>query len=348
MSHGKIGVALLGYGYWGPNVLRNMWAASDFAVQAVVDSNPARLSEVEPVYPGLATFTSVDDLLASALPLDAVVVATPPATHAHFGAAALERGAHVLMAKPLATTSADARRLAELARDTERVLLVDHTYVYTGAVRQLRHELAEGTLGRPLYYSSVRVNLGLFQSDTSVLWDLMPHDLSIMQVIFRSRIARVSATAHAVTGYQQWDIANATIWLESGVVGFANVSWVAPTKVRLILVGGTQRSAVYDDLEATEKVRVYDKGVSIEEADEVSARREVLVQYRLGDVRIPHLDAEEALSHELRHFAACIRGEDEPLTNAEAGIEVVAAIEAMEQSAALGGVAVDVLDSVTL
>jgi predicted dehydrogenase len=242
------------------------------------------------------------------------------------------------MTKPLAT---DFEQASGLVREAERrglLLAVDHTYVYTGAVGYLRDSIERGELGTPLYYSSVRVNLGLFQPDASVIWDLMPHDLSIIQALFRSPIERVSATAHAASGYTHWDIANATVWLESGLVAFVNVSWMAPTKLRTVLIGGSSRSAVYDDLEATEKVRIYDKGVSLDFVDDdVSARRQFLVQYRLGDVRIPHLDAEEALARELRHVAACVRGEETPLTSAAAGLEVVAAIEAMEQSVGAGG-----------
>lgn len=340
MSEVPLRVGLLGYGYWGPNLLRNMWASRDFEVKAVADTNPARLEEIRALYERVHIHSCADALFAEADDLDLVAIATPPATHYELGMKALNADLHVLMAKPLATNYDDACHLAGEAERHGKLLLVDHTYVYTGAVAELGASIRRGDLGRPLYYSSVRVNLGLFQPDASVIWDLMPHDLSIIQALFGSPIDRVSATAHAVSGYTQWDIAHATLWLESGLVAFVNVSWMAPTKVRLVLVGGSQRSALYDDMEATEKVRIYDKGVSIESADDVSTRRDLLVQYRLGDVRIPHLDAEEALARELRHVAACIRGLEEPITGAAAGAEVVAAIEAVEQSAQAGGLTV--------
>jgi predicted dehydrogenase len=342
MENTPLRVGLLGYGYWGPNLLRNMWVAPDFDVVAIADTDPARLDEARIRYKTLRTYESADALLAGEVDLDLVVVATPPGTHFELGRRALDAGAHILMAKPLATNYDDASHLVEAAEREGKRLLVDHTYVYTGAVAELKTLIENGELGTPLYYSSVRVNLGLFQPDASVIWDLMPHDLSIIQALFHSPIQRVSATAHSVSGYAHWDIAHATVWLESSVVAFINVSWMAPTKLRTVLIGGSQRSAVYDDMEATEKVRIYDKGVSLNQTDEVSARRDLLVQYRLGDVRIPYLDPEEALVRELHHVARCIRDDEPALTGPTEGLEVVAAIEAMERSVHAGGLATDV------
>jgi predicted dehydrogenase len=342
MSLPRLRAALLGYGYWGPNLLRNMRAGGDFDVVAVADPSSTRLEEVSALYDSVATYSSQEELFAAHDDIVLTVIATPPMTHFELGMRALRAGTNILMAKPLATTLDDAYGLIDAAARLDRQVFVDHTYVYTPAVRELRRAIEAGELGTPLYYSSVRVNLGLFQPDASVIWDLMPHDLSIVQALFGSTINRVSATAHAVSGYHHWDIGNATIWLSSGLVAFVNVSWMAPTKLRTILIGGSQRSAVYDDLEATEKLRIYDKGVLVSDPSDVSTRRELLVQYRLGDVRIPHLDGEEALARELRHVAACLRGEETPQTGGDSGVEVVAAIEAMERSARLGGAAVDV------
>jgi predicted dehydrogenase len=263
--------------------------------------------------------------------LDAVVIATPLHTHHALAAAAIERGKHVLVEKPLAASTREAEALGELAEQRGVRLMVDHTFVYTGAVRKIRELVDAGQLGDLLYLDSVRVNLGLFQQDTNVIWDLAAHDLSIMDYLVDARPVAVSADGTALAGYDRENVAYVTVHFDNGFLAHFHVNWLAPVKIRQMLVGGRQKMLVYDDTDPSEKVRVYDKGVDLDVKDD-QARRQILVSYRTGDMHAPKLDRREALALVAQEFADAIAERRTPLTGAAAGIRVVSLLEAADRS----------------
>ena len=326
-------VGLIGYGYWGPNLARNI-ADSDDGVQliAVSDARGERRQAAERRHPGVKTFADADAMIASD-DVDAVVVATPLATHRSLAEAAIKRGKHVLVEKPLASSRRDAEFLAELADARGVRLMVDHTFVYTGAVRKIRSLIDEGDLGRLLYLDSVRVNLGLFQQDSNVIWDLAAHDLSVMDHLIDARPVAVSADGSCVSGYEHENIAYITVHFDDGFLAHFHVNWLAPVKIRHMLLGGSQRMLVFNDMEPSEKVLVYDKGVEVNlDVQDDRARRQILVSYRTGDMYAPKLDRTEALASVVREFAAAVAERRDPTTGAAAGVRVVSLLEAAAQS----------------
>lgn len=320
----RIRCALIGFGYWGPNLLRNFAELEDAEIKLVCDPRPDLARKIGPRYPGVETETRFDAVLGRT-DIDAVLIATPPQFHAPMGLAALESGRHVWIEKPMATTARDAERLADKAASRDRVLFVDHTFVYTGAVRKMRDLVASGELGKVLYYDSVRVNLGLVQSDVSVLWDLAVHDLSIMDFVIGAKPVAVSALGVSHVAKQPASIAYLTVFCEGGLIGHCHVNWLAPVKVRRTLIGGDRRMIVYDDLENHFEVKVFDSGIDLDPND-------LKVNYRAGDVHVPRLDRTEALARASRHFIECIRGGTQPTTGAQAGLRVVQILEAAERS----------------
>ena len=309
-----IKVAVIGYGYWGPNLVRNFHESSETGVLAVSDLRPERLALVKKSYPGVMTTTDYHDLLNNP-EIDALAISTPVFTHYELALAALKAGKHVLVEKPLAATAKQASHLIAEAERANCVLLVDHTFVYTGAVRKIRELIDAQVLGDIYYYNSARVNLGLFQHDVSVIWDLAVHDLSIMDYLFTVRPHAVSATGFSHISGQPENVAYLTLFYENNMVAHINVNWLAPVKVRRILIGGSQKMVVYDDLEPSEKIKVYDKGVTIKN----ESIYDVLISYRTGDMLAPQLDMTEALKAEVAHFARCIAGNARPITSGEAG-----------------------------
>jgi predicted dehydrogenase len=287
----------------------------------------------------VAVSTDVSDLFADQA-VEAVAIATPTPTHYELARAALSHGKHVLVEKPLAESTGHCRRLIEEAERRKLVLLVDHTFVYTEAVRWMRDFVAADGLGDPYYYDSIRANLGLFQRDVSVLWDLAPHDLSILYDVTGREVRSVICTGASHAGSRVPDIAYLTLDLGGGCLAHFHVSWLAPVKIRRTVVAGSRRMIVYDDLELSEKVKVYDSGVAIEHQDEEGQRR-MLVEYRVGDMMSPALPAREALQTESEHFARCIRGEERPRTGGKAGLAVVRVLEAAQRSLEGGGQRVD-------
>lgn len=328
-----IRVGVIGYGYWGPNILRNLAGHRDLEVSVLAESRQSRLAAAATRYRAIELTTNAEDVLNDPK-VDAVAIATPPGTHAPFAIAALEQNKHVLLAKPLASNVHDARRVADAASRSAGVLVVDNTYVYTGAVRKLRELVDAGELGTPRYYDSMRVNLGIYQPDVSVVWDLAPHDLAILDHLFREQPVEVTATSHRIYGARA-DIARIVVGYDSGFTAHMNLSWASPVKIRLVVIGGTRRFALYDDTNAAEKVKVYDASVQRPETDE--AVYQALVQPRVGDVYAPKLDQTEALEVEVAHFVACIQGHDRPITDAAAGYRSVLVLDAVEQSLATGG-----------
>ena len=329
-----IRVGVIGYGYWGPNLVRNFAEQPAARVVAVCDKRADRLALVERRYPGVRVSTDPIALI-SASDIDAIVIATPVDFHFELGMAALRAGKHLLVEKPIASSSDQAAGLVDEAARRRLVLMVDHTFVYTGAVTKIREIVADGELGDVYYYDSTRVNLGLFQHDVNVLWDLAVHDLSIMDFVLARNPVAVSATGLGHVPGQPENIAYMTMFFDGPLMAHIHVNWLAPVKVRRTLIGGSRRMVVFDDLETSEKVKVYDRGISVNpSAENVYQMR---VGYRTGDMWAPNLDVAEALSVEAAHFVECVSGGATPLTDGEAGLRVVRLLEAATASMAERG-----------
>ena len=324
-----IQIGVIGYGYWGPNLVRNFVEATGSRVVALSDIQEERLTKAKTRYPQIKTTTRYRELLTDST-IDAIVIATPVSTHFDLAMEALRAGKHVLVEKPLAATSEQGERLVEEAARCKRVLMVDHTFVYTGAVRKIKEMVEGGRLGQIYYYDSVRVNLGLFQRDVNVLWDLAAHDLSIMDYVLDERPCAVSAigTAH-VPGHPR-NMAYLTCLFSGSLIAHFHVNWLAPVKIRHTLIGGERQMIVYDDLEPSEKVKVYDKGITVNDGPE--GRYQLLVGYRSGDMWAPQLSTAEALGVMAQHFLECIEKDGKPLTDGHVGLRVVQMLEAATQS----------------
>jgi predicted dehydrogenase len=333
-----IGIGIVGYGYWGPNLLRNFSEVPGCRVVSVSDLRDARLAQVRSRYPAVKTTASFNDLLADPQ-IDAIVIATPVCTHFALATQALCAGKHVLVEKPMAMTSDDAVRLIDEADRRRLVIAVDHTFVYTGAVRKIRELIGEGGIGDLYYYDSVRVNLGLFQHDVNVIWDLAVHDLSIMDYVLPIRPCAVSATGLGHVAGKPEDIAYLTLMFDAPLIAHAHVNWLAPVKIRRTLIGGSRRMIVYDDVEPSEKIRIFDKGITLNGGNggngpsgDGQQLYELLVGYRTGDMLAPQLDMTEALLREARHFVQCIEEGEEPLADGQSGLRVVRLLEAATRS----------------
>jgi predicted dehydrogenase len=314
--------------------VRNFADVSGGTVTWVADRRPERLEGVKRRFPAFRTTTDAHELIA-APDVDAVVVATPVSSHFDLAMRALQADKHVLVEKPITDNAADAERLIEEARRRRRVLMVDHTFAYTAAVRKIRELVVSGALGGIYYYDSVRINLGLFQPDVNVLWDLAAHDLAIMDFVLDARPIAVSATGLAHVPNEPENLAYLTMFFDERIIAHAHVSWLAPVKVRRTLVGGSRRMVVYDDLEASEKIKVYDRGISVKpDSEDVYQMR---IGYRSGDMSAPHLGVSEALQVEAQHFVDCVTNGQTPLTDGAAGLRVVRLLEAANASMAAQG-----------
>jgi predicted dehydrogenase len=324
-----IGIGVIGYGYWGPNLVRNFAECKGAAVRMVCDLRKDQLEKVERRYPGVRVTTSPADVWNDPA-VDAVVIATPVQHHFELAMSALKAGKHVLVEKPMTSTSEQASRLIDEAASRRLVLMVDHTFVYTGAVRKMRELAESGDLGDIYYYDSVRINLGLFQHDVNVLWDLAVHDLSIMDFVLRQHPVAVSATGLSHVPYRPESIAYMTMYFNSSLIAHVNVNWLSPVKVRRTLLSGSRRMVVFDDLEASEKIKVYDRGISLNPSPENVYQ--MLIGYRAGDMWAPQLPVTEALGLEAAHFIACIGDGSTPTTDGAAGLQVVRLLEAATTS----------------
>jgi predicted dehydrogenase len=328
----KVGV--IGYGYWGPNLVRNFVESEQTEVTRVCDLNSKRLGLVKARYPSIQITTDPYALIQSP-DVDAVAVATPVFSHFELAMASLRAGKHVFVEKPLAASSTQAAQLIEEADKKHVTLMVDHTFVYTSAVRKIRELVLNGELGQPYYYDSVRINLGLFQHDVNVIWDLAVHDLSILQYILRSAPAAVSATGtNHVSGGTE-NIAYITLFFPDNFIAHIHVNWLAPVKIRRTMIGGSRRMLIYDDVEGSEKIKVYDQGIQISDSPEKI--HQLRINYRAGDMWAPRLDNTEALSAEVWEFVDAIQSRRKPLTDGEAGLQVVRILEAATESMALHG-----------
>jgi len=334
-----IHVGVIGYGYWGPNVVRNLYNLDGCRVAGVCDRSAAALTRVRRAYPDLAVTENPLDLLTSPK-VDAIAVVTPVHTHFELAKAALEHGKHVFVEKPFTASSAQAEELIEMAERRKLKIMVDHTFLFTGAVKKIRELVDERVLGDLYYYDSTRVNLGLFQHDVSVIWDLAPHDLSIMDFLIRQKAQGVVATGEAHFNGQA-DVAFITVYFPGKTIAHINVNWLSPVKVRTTLIGGEKRMLVWNDLEADEKIRVYDKGLQVDggnghtNGDGNGAPKglyELLVSYRSGDMWAPRLERAEALTVELGYFIDCITRDQTPINDGVAGARVVRMLEAADLS----------------
>jgi predicted dehydrogenase len=322
-----IKIGLIGYGYWGPNLARNFNSNPNLELSAICDFSRDRLEAAGRVYHHVNLVNRSEEIFKDSQ-LDAIAIATPVSTHFELAKAAMESGRHVWLEKPMTEKVEQGEELIELAVKKEKLLLVDHTFVYTGAVRKIRELVDKGELGDLIYYDSTRVNLGLFQQDVDVIWDLAPHDISIMDYLMPFKKQAVSATGCHYYGNHVIPKALLTVYVESNRVAHINVSWVSPVKIRRALLGGTS------------KIKVYDKGVEMYETKEELYR--LKVQYRVGDMYAPRLETHEALTFETEHFANCILTGEEPFTNGEAGLEVVKILVASNKSLKKNGTPVSI------
>ncbi len=322
-----IRVGVVGYGYWGPNIVRNFHRGPGSRVEMVCDKSPETLRRVAQAYPEISTTLDYMDIVNSPT-IDAVAVVTPVWTHYELARKALENGKHIFVEKPFTSEAHQACELINLAEQKRLTIMVDHTFLFTGAVRKIRQLIDDGTLGELYYYDSTRVNLGIFQHDVNVLWDLGPHDLSIMDYLIDQKAEAVSATGQVhLNGHE--DVAYMTLYFPNKVIAHINVNWLSPVKVRTTLIGGEKKMLVWNDLEADEKIKVYDKGVKVTNRESVY---DLLVSYRSGDMWAPQVDQVEALSAELNHFVDCVSSGRKPVSDGYAGLRVVKMLEAANES----------------
>lgn len=337
----SVGIAVIGYGYWGPNLVRNFAEAHGARLVAVADSSEKNRALVRQRHPTVCVASHMDEVLALD-DVNAVVVATPADTHYALCTAALESGRDVLVAKPMTMTSAESKNLLALADKLGRVLMVDHTFVYTGAVRKIRELVDAGRLGQLLYYDSVRVNLGLFQRDANVLWDLAAHDLAILDYICGNPVRGVSATGMAHVEGQPENMAFLTCFFDDTFVAHIHVNWLSPIKIRRTVIGGDREMVLYDELEPSEKLKVYDRGVELADGSAGTYARRV--GYRTGDMWAPQLDLTEALRVEASHFIECVKKRSRPITDGGSGYRVIRVLEAASRSMKERGALVELRD----
>ncbi len=317
--------AVIGYGYWGPNLVRNFMEAPDSTVVGVCDMKADQLKKASFKYPGIRVTQVASELIQDPA-VDAVIISTPVSTHFDLARQTLQAGKHVFIEKPMTSTSDQAQALIEEAARRKLVLMVDHTFVYTPAIQKIRSLVDTGELGDLYYYDSTRINLGLFQHDVNVLWDLAVHDLGIIDHVIREKPVSVSATGISHIQGTPHNTAYLTLFFQNNLIAHVNASWLAPVKVRLTLIGGSRKMIVFNDLEPSEKIKVYDKGITLNNSSE--SLYKLLVGYRSGDMWSPHLENTEALRTEAAHFIHCIQKGENPMTDGESGLRVVRILEA--------------------
>ncbi|MGA2345911.1 MAG: Gfo/Idh/MocA family oxidoreductase [Candidatus Sulfotelmatobacter sp.] len=326
-SKALIRFGVIGYGYWGPKVIRNIDLMEEAKLVAICDKSPVSRRKAEKAYPGVQITEDANELMTSP-DIDAIAVITPVWTHYELAKAALENGKHIFVEKPFTSNSAQAEELIALAAEKNLKIMVDHTFLFTAAVQKIKQLLQEGALGKLYYYDSTRVNLGLFQHDVNVVWDLAPHDLAIMDHLIEESPEAVVATGQShLNGHE--DIAFITLYFPDKVIAHINVNWMSPVKVRTTLIGGEKKMLVWNDVEPDEKIKVYDKGVNISSREGVY---NLLVNYRSGDMWAPRIEQTEALTQELTYFVDCIVNDKTPINDGKAGLRVVRMLEAASES----------------
>jgi predicted dehydrogenase len=332
MIGNMVGIGVVGYGYWGPNLVRNFSSIGTAQVVSVCDTDPERRALCSRLYPSVGSTADFNELIRDPR-IDALVIATPVHSHFPLARAALRAGKHVLVEKPVAQTSIEVRRLIEEAQRRGLVMMVDHTFLYTPAVQKIRELIVDHALGDIYYYDSIRSSLGLFQSDVNVIWDLAVHDVSIVQYILDEEPVAVSATAANHVAGSPENMAHITLFFPGNCVAHVSVNWLSPIKVRQTFVGGSRKMVVYNDLEPTEKIKIYDKGITISPEKAHQTR----IGYRAGDMLAPHLSAKEALQTEAAHFVDCITNGTAPISSGMSGLHVVEILEAACESIAKRG-----------
>lgn len=328
-----INLGIIGYGYWGINLLRNFVATPNCRVTQVCDQRPERLAVAQRNFPSVGTTTHVQDLMQDPT-LDAVVIATPVFLHYQLAKQALLAGKHVLVEKPLTASVTEATELVELAARQRKILAVDHTFLFTGSVQKIKSLIETNELGSLQYFDSTRINLGLFQPDVNVIWDLAPHDISILNYLVPQRPQRVICTGQSHTQNRLENIAYLSVYYDCDFMAHFTCSWISPVKIRRILIGGDQKMCLYDDVEPTEKVKIYDTGFSVKTEEE---KHQLLVDYRTGDIYIPKISQKEALAEMAKDFVGAIMHNRKPLVDGEAGLAVVNILDAAQQSINQGG-----------
>jgi predicted dehydrogenase len=334
-----INIGLIGYGYWGPNLARNFNSNPNMELKSICDLSADRLEMAGKLYPQVKLTKDTNELFSDAN-LDAIAIATPVSTHFDLAYKALSNDKHVWVEKPITEKIEQAEALIDLASKKNKSLFVDHIFIYTGAVRKIKQIIQNGELGDLIYYDSTRVNLGLFQQDVDVIWDLAAHDISIMDYLMPFKKFTVSATGSNYYGNGIVPKSLLTIYMENNVVGHINVSWVSPVKIRRTLIGGTLKMILYDDNNPSEKVKVYDKGVDLYVTKEELYR--LKIQYRIGDMYAPKLEEFEALARGTEHFADCIMNGKKPMSDGEAGLEVVKVLVASKESLKKKGAPIEI------
>jgi predicted dehydrogenase len=322
-----VNFGVIGYGYWGPNVVRNLASLEGSQVLAVADQSPAARKRVLKAYPGIMVTPDASEVILSA-EIDAIAVVTPVWTHYELAKAALENGKHVFVEKPFTSNAAQADELINLAARRNLKVMVDHTFLFTGAVKKIQQLIEEGTLGTLYYYDSTRVNLGLFQHDVNVIWDLAPHDLSIIDYLIKETPEAIVATGQThLNGFE--DVAFITLYFPNKIIAHISVNWLSPVKIRTTLIGGEKKMLVWNDLEADEKIKIYDKGVDIGWGEGLY---DLLVSYRSGDMWAPQIEQVEALRLELGYFVECISNDEQPSNDGVAGLRIVKMLQAASES----------------
>jgi predicted dehydrogenase len=331
-----IQIGIIGYGYWGPNLVRNFFNQSNCKIKTVADSRPYRLQLLSQSYPSIKAVQDADEIINDP-EIDAVIIATPVFTHFPLAQKALLNGKHVLLEKPMASSVAECETLIELAIQKNLVLMVDHTFLYTGAVEKIKEIIDANTLGNIKYLDSTRINLGLFQADINVLWDLAPHDLSILRYIYNEKPYSVNVTGVSHTGNGIENIAFMTINYKSGFIAHLNFSWTSPVKVRMMLIGGDKKMIIYNDVEPTEKIKMYDTTYDLTTDEE---KNQILVDYRVGDIFVPKVNNKEALASVASDFITSIRNSTPPRSSYNIGLDIVKILEASQKSIKNNGVEV--------
>jgi predicted dehydrogenase len=321
----KVGV--IGYGYWGPNIVRNFNSLDKAKVISICDKNENSLRRAGKVYPHISTICDYNDIISSP-DIDIVAVVTPVSTHFELVKKALQNGKHIFVEKPFTSNVTQAEELIELAEKEGLKIMVDHTFIFTGAVRKIKKIIDEGELGNLYYYDSIRVNLGLFQNDVNVIWDLAPHDFAIMDFLVEAKPAAIASSGKAHVNELE-DTAYITVHFNNNMIAHFNVNWLSPVKVRTTLIGGEKKMLVWNDLEADEKIKIYDKGIEVKTQEGVY---NLLVSYRSGDMWVPRVEQTEALKLETEYFVDCILNNVIPINDGHAGLRVVKMLEACDKS----------------
>lgn len=327
-SLNKLNIGVIGYGYWGPNIVRNFYSFQNVNVEFICDVNHSSLKKAQHDFPFIKT-TNNPNVIFSSKKINAVAIVTPLSSHYQLAKKALISGKHIFVEKPFVSNSSQAKELLEISEKRKLIIMVDHTFLFTGSVRKIKELINKNIIGKLYYYDSTRVNLGLFQNDTNVLWDLAPHDFSIMDYLIKEKPTGVVATGKDHFERKLEDIAFVTVFFENNIIAHFNFNWLSPVKIRSVLIGGSKKMVVWNDLESNEKIKIYDKGIKIRNKKNVY---NTLVDYRIGDILMPKIDMTEALKVELEYFTDCVLNLKKPINDGYQGLRIIKLLEATHSS----------------